>query len=149
MTLSSPRAMLVALVLAASLTGACKKKDSGTPAADSSPAANTVVLQVQSVDLGRAIGADHRVTATSDDFTSRDTVYVSVASIGSGTGLMTAHWTFEDGQVVEHSEQRVSPTGPAVTEFHIAKATPWPVGRYRVVIALDGREVGNKEFEVK
>lgn len=148
MTVSSHRAMLVALALAASLTGACTKKDA-TPSADSSSVRPPVALQVQSVDLGRAIGADKRVTVATDDFTRRDTIYVSVASTGSGSGTMTAHWTFEDGQVVEHSEQSVSPTGPAVTEFHMAKATPWPAGKYKVVITLDGREVGNKEFEVK
>jgi hypothetical protein len=144
------RAGFAALILAASLT-ACKKADNATPAADSSlaPAPAPATLMVASVDLGRAIDAERRITAPTDDFSVRDTIYASVATTGEGNGVLTADWTFEDGQVVEHSEQNVAATGPAVTEFHIAKATAWPAGKYRVVITLDGREVGNKEFEVK
>lgn len=152
MTTRSTRAAFTALILVASLTAACKKTDSGTPAADSSPMtppATATALQVSSVELGRAIDAERRVTAATDDFGTRDTIYASVATTGSGNGTLTAHWTFEDGQVIEHSEQSVAATGPAVTEFHIAKPTAWPAGKYRVVISLDGREVGNKEFEVK
>jgi hypothetical protein len=111
--------------------------------------APAATLQVASVELGRSIDADQRITGPTDDFTTRDTVYASVATTGSGNGTLTARWTFEDGQVVEESQQSVAAAGPAVTEFHIAKATPWPAGKYRVVISLDGREVGNKEFEIK
>lgn len=151
MTTRSTRAAFTALILVASLTAACKKSDSGTPAADSSRMAPpaTTALQVSNVELGRSITADRRVTASMDDFGTRDTIYASVATTGSGNGTLTAHWTFEDGQVVEHSEQSVATAGSAFTEFHIAKPTPWPAGKYRVVISLDGREVGNKEFEVK
>lgn len=148
----SLRAGFAALILAASLTAACKKGDNTTPAADSSPAMDTpapAAIMVTSVDLGKAIDAERRVTAGTDDFSTRDTIYASVATSGSGNGTLAAHWTFEDGQVVEHSEQSVAASGPAVTEFHIAKSTPWPVGKYHVVITLDGREVGSKDFEVK
>lgn len=145
----STRAGFAALILAASLNVACKKADNTTPAADSSPAMAPAALQVASVDLGRSIDAERRVTGSTDDFGVRDTIYASVATTGTGNGLLVAHWTFEDGQVVEHSEQNVATTGPAWTEFHIVKATPWPAGKYQVVISLDGREVGNKEFEIK
>jgi hypothetical protein len=145
----SLRAGLAALIVAASLSAACKKADNTTPAADSSPAMETAALSVTSIDLGRSIDAERRVTGSTDDFSTRDTIYASIATSGSGTGRLTAHWTFEDGQVVEHSEQNVAASGPAVTEFHIAKSTPWPAGKYKVVFTLNGREVGNKEFEVK
>jgi hypothetical protein len=144
------RAGLVALVAAATLTSACKKADNATPAADSSAAMEPIaMLAVSSVDLGKAIDAERRVVEGTDDFGTRDTIYASVATTGSGSGTLTADWTFEDGQVVEHSEQSVAASGPAVTEFHIAKSTPWPAGNYKVVIMLDGREVGSKDFEVK
>ena len=144
------RAGLLALVTAASLTAACKKADNTTPAADSSPAMEpAAALMVASVDLGKAIDAERRVTNGTDDFGTRDTIYASVATTGNGNGTLTAHWTFEDGQVVEHSEQSVAASGPAVTEFHIAKSTPWPAGKYKVAISLNGREVSSKDFEVK
>lgn len=143
------RAGLAALIVAASVSAACKKADNTTPAADSSPAMETAPLEVTSIDLGRSIDAERRVTGATADFSTRDTVYASVATSGSGTGILTAHWTFQDGQVVEHSEQNVAATGPAVTEFHIVKSTPWPAGNYKVVFTLNGREVGSKDFEVK
>jgi len=151
MTTMQLRAGLAALFLAAGLTAACKKADNTPPAADSSPAMDTpaATLQVASVDLGKSVDANKKVTSSTDDFGVRDTIYASVATTGTGNGLLVAHWTFEDGQQVEHSEQNVSTTGPANTEFHISKATAWPAGKYRVVITLDGREVGSKDFEIK
>jgi hypothetical protein len=150
MTLSL-RAGFTALILAASLSSACKKADNATPAADSSTtmAPAPAPLAVTAVDLGRAVDASKRVVAVIDDFGTRDTIYASVATTGTGTGTLAAHWTFEDGQTVEHSEQAVTADGPAVTEFHIAKPAAWPAGKYKVVITLNGQEVGNKEFEVK
>jgi hypothetical protein len=150
MTTIQLRRGFAALLLAASLTSGCKKADKTPPPADSSAMMDRpAALQVASVDLGKAIGADKKVTASTDDFGVRDTIYASVATTGSGTGVLVAHWTFEDGQQVEHSEQNVSASGPAVTEFHIAKPSAWPAGKYRVVISLDGREVGSKDFEIK
>ena len=150
MTTMRLRAGFAALLLAAGLTAACKKADKAPPAADSSPAMQTpAALQVASVDLGKAVDANKRVTSSTDDFGVRDTIYASVATTSSGNGVLVAHWTFEDGQQVEHSEQNVSAAGPANTEFHISKATAWPAGKYRVVITLDGREVGSKDFEIK
>ena len=150
MTTMQLRAGFAALLLATSLSAACKKADKTPPAADSSPAMQApAALQVASVDLGKSIDANKRVTASSGSFGVRDTIYASVATTGTGNGLLVAHWTFEDGQQVEHSEQNVSATGPANTEFHISKPSAWPAGKYRVVITLDGREVGSKDFEIK
>ena len=145
------RAGFTALLLAASLTAACKKADKTPPPADSSAmmAPPAAALQVASVELGKSVDANKRVTASSSTFGVRDTIYASVATTGSGSGVLVAHWTFEDGQQIEHSEQNVSTTGPANTEFHIAKASAWPAGKYRVVVSLDGREVGSKDFEIK
>jgi hypothetical protein len=144
------RGGFVALLLAASLSTACKKADKTPPAADSSATMDRpAALQVASVDLGKAINADKKVTTSIDDFGVRDTIYASVATTGSGNGVLVANWTFEDGQQVERSEQNVSASGPAVTEFHIAKPSAWPTGKYRLVITLDGREVGSKDFEIK
>ena len=150
MTTIQLRTGFAALVLAASLTSACKKADETPPPADSSAMMDRpAALQVASVDLGKAIDAEKKIIASSDDFGVRDTIYASVATTGSGNGLLVATWSFEDGQQVERSEQNVSASGPAVTEFHIAKPSAWPAGNYRVVVTLDGREVGSKDFEIK
>ena len=109
-------------------------------------------LRVTEVDLGNAIGPDRRVTDDDDmdDFRPTDTINASVETDGAASGsTLTARWTFEDGQVVDETTQTISPTGPAVTEFHISKPDGFPLGEYEVEILLNGRSVEKKEFEVK
>ncbi len=50
---------------------------------------------------------------------------------------------------MKEGSETIAPTGPAATEFHIAKKSPWPVGKYKVEIAVDGSPAGTKEFEIK
>jgi hypothetical protein len=144
------RGGLATLAILATLAGGCKNKDGSTPAADSSQiGVDNAVLRVTEVELGRSIGPDKRVTDDIEEFAATDTIYASVQTTGSGSGTLVAHWSFEDGQVVEQSEQSVATTGPAVTEFHISKPTPWPAGKYKVTISLNGQEVDSEEFSVK
>lgn len=145
-------AAATALLLLLSV-GACNRKNDavvndttslgGTP--DSGP------IRVSDIEVGRRIGPDKKINDQTDDFAVRDTIYVSVATEGASTGSrLSAKWTFNDKQVVDSSSQSISPTGgTTVTEFHITKATPWPKGKYKVEILLDGVSAGTKDFEVK
>jgi hypothetical protein len=63
--------------------------------------------------------------------------------------VLKARWTYQDGQVVDETEQAIAPTGDAATEFHISKPDGWPVGQYRVEVFLDGNPVQAMEFQVK
>ena len=146
------RYLALALGLAAAATAGCKKsapppqEEATAPAAAPAPAE----FKVSTIDLGRSIGPDKRVTASSSTFKPKDTIYVSVATEGAAPSkTITARWTFEDGQVVQEDTQSIAPTGPASTEFHIAKPTGWPVGKYKVEIAVDGAAAGSEGFEVK
>ena len=51
--------------------------------------------------------------------------------------------------IVNEEARDIAPTGPAVTEFHVAKASGWPVGHYKVEVSADGTVAATKEFEVK
>ena len=105
---------------------------------------------MSTVDLGKAIGADKRVTAAATVFGVRDTIYASVATTGvAASAVLTAKWTFQTGQLVDSTSQSIAPTGPATTEFHIVKQSAWPVGKYKVAVSLDGGLPVEKEFEVK
>ena len=105
---------------------------------------------MQGIDVGKGIGADKKVTAPATTFGRRDTIYVSVATEGAAPSkTISAKWTFQDGQVVKEQSETIAPTGPAATEFHISKPKPWPVGKYKVEIAVDGAPAGSKDFEVK
>lgn len=145
------RAAAAALVIVAL---GCKKKESAPPAETSTttPAPSApmpAALMVIGVDLGRSIGADKRVTAPSATFGRRDTIYASVGTVGTASNAnLAAKWTYQTGQVVDSSVQAIAPTGPAQTEFHIAKRGGWPAGQYRVEIFLDGKSTTTKEFQV-
>ena len=145
---------LALVVLAGSIAAAgCKKaapppQDESANAAPAAPA--PAAFSVGNIDLGNQIGADKRVTSPSSTFKPTDTIYVSVATDGAAPSkTITAKWSFQDGQTVKADSQTIAPTGPASTEFHIAKKSAWPVGKYKVEISVDGSPAGTKDFEIK
>ncbi|HEU4698820.1 MAG TPA: hypothetical protein VFS40_06560 [Gemmatimonadales bacterium] len=151
-----------ALALAAALVaaGCSKKSDAGTETAGSSappstsattPAAPASTVHVKDVELGSAIGADKKVTKKTDSFRPTETIYASVETEGSASdATLRAVWTYgKNGQVVHEETRTVAPTGPATTEFHVAKPSGWPKGDYKVEIFLDGQSVGSESFTVK
>ena len=141
---------LSAILLA---TSGCKKeapKPADTPAALPAPAP----LAVASIDLGKAVGADYKVAAPAATFGIRDTIYASVSTTGVGANAtIGAKWTYvkADGSsiAVNESSQTITTAGPSATEFHISKASPWPKGKYRVEVSLNGASAGTKDFEVQ
>lgn len=137
-------------VVVATLAGAavaCKKAPPPPPPA-APPAA--VPLSVSGVTVGKAVGADKSVAQSLTTFGTKDTIYASVATVGTATSAtLTAVWTFQTGQVVKADSQSIAPTGPAHTEFHISKPSGWPVGKYKVSVSLNGSPAGAQDFEVK
>ncbi len=149
-TLRAATAAFVMSFLALGVAG-CGKSEPPKPPPAAAPAPAPVAVSVKSIDLGNAIGADKKVVQAMSTFGTKDTIYASVATEG-GTGAkasLTALWTYGDGQKVMESVQEISPSAPAVTEFHIEKASGWPAGKYKVTLTLDGKPAGSKEFEVK
>ncbi len=132
---------------------ACKKKEAPAPPAEAAapaPAPAPLAFAVQVIEVGKGIGPDKRVTAPGTTFGRRDTIYASVATEGAAPSkVISAKWTYQDGQVVKEQAETIAPTGPAATEFHISKPKPWPVGKYKVEIAVDGAPAGSKDFEIK
>ena len=140
------------LGLAVAGVASCKKKEAPPPAeaAAPTPAPAPPPFTVQSVEVGKSIGADKKVTAAVTTFGRRDTIYASVSTDGAAPSkTITAKWTFQNGQIVKEQSQSIAPTGPAATEFHISKGGPWPVGKYKVEISVDGATAGSEEFEIK
>lgn len=134
-------------VLLALTISACSKK----PAPPSTPTTPAVVT-VKAVTLGKAIGADKRVTAPASSFAKSDTIYAAVETDGSGTATLKARWTYHKGDkvtVVNENSQTLAATGPAVTEFHISKPDGWPIGDYQVEVFLNDSSVGTQKFVVQ
>lgn len=138
--------------LALALTLACSKAAAPPPPAASPyapPTMATAPLKVTDIEVGRSLDAEKKVSDKTDSFKPTETIYVSVVTDGTSPGArLAAHWTYQDGQVVKHDETSIAPSGKAVTEFHIAKPSGWPVGDYKVEVMLDGASAGSRTFKV-
>jgi hypothetical protein len=142
-------ASLLCLALAVSACGK-GRDDAGSAGTAGGAVEAGAPVRVADVTLGKGVGADKRVTSQTDTFGTRDTIYASVRTTGTGSGTqLTARWTFQDGQVVDERTETISPTGEAYTEFHISKPSGWPAGRYTLRVLLNGSEVQTKEFTVR
>jgi hypothetical protein len=138
------------LCFALLIFAACGKSESPPSQQATAPPPAAPAVTVTALELGNQIGADKRVTQQITAFAPKDTIYVSVVTNGAAPSVMlTAKWTYQDGQVVNESTQTIAPTGPATTEFHISKPDGWPAGAYKVEVSLNGQAAGTKEFEVK
>ena len=141
------RAALLALMLVAL---GCGRKDSGTTVDTGTGAEATSAVRVSDVKLGRAVGADKKLTDETEEFRPTDVIYAVVETQGSGsTAALQARWTFEDGQVVDESSRNIAAAGGDFTEFHISKPSGWPKGKYKVEILLNGQPAESEDFEVK
>lgn len=128
----------------------CGRKDGATTGETTSGAATSAAVRVADVKLGRALGADKRLTDETDDFRPGDTIYAVVETRGTGPNTsLQARWTYQDGQVVNEESRDLQLTGDGTTEFHISKPDGFPTGSYKVEVSLDGNVVQTKEFEVR
>lgn len=155
----NPKLFYAILTAAAVALAACGKKDeppkpAAAPAQPpvQAPVAVPAGVTVSAINLGKAIGADKKVSAATEVFSPADTFYVSVDTTGSGSATLKATWTYhKDGKVapVKEDTQTIAPTGPATSEFHLSKPDGWPVGDYQVEVFVGDKSVGVKKFSVK
>jgi hypothetical protein len=130
----------------------CGRKDAPPTDDTGGGAATTAAVSVEDIKVGRAIGADKRLTTETDEFRPSDTIFAVVETRGSGPNTsLQARWTYEDGQVVDESTRNIAASVEDATEFHISKpsGSGWPKGKYKVEILLNGAPAGSEDFEVK
>jgi len=127
-----------------------------TTAAAAAPAAPAAApaaasFKVDTVTLGSVVGNDHKVSKAKTSFAPGDkAIYASVATDGSTPGSnLSAKWTFEDGSAVSDTSKTVATDGPAVTTFKVQNPSEWPEGKYKLVVAVDGKAAATQDFEVK
>lgn len=141
-------ALLGVALIAAGCGG--QKSTQETTADNNPPATSASSVSVSQIELGKGVDAEKRVTERVDTFRPNDVIYASVITNGSSPGTtLKARWTYQDGQVVEETEQAIAPNGPAATEFHISKPDGWPEGKYTLEVFVDGQSVKTQTFEVK
>ena len=139
------------------LSAACGSKPAPPPpppVVAATPVPTPVPLAVASVTLGSAIAEDKSITAASETFGNKDTVYASVATTGAGHIKLRAVWTFVKGDKtakVNETSIEFDSTGPANNEFHVGNPKGWPRGDYRVEIFLNEAEAPatTKTFKIQ
>ena len=146
--------LLTAALAVALASSACANRDEPPNTTTTGTAQGTVDLaadlRVDDVETGRAIGADKNILDEVEEFSPTDTIYAAVRTLGAATGArLTARWMFQDTLIVQEQDETISPKGDAYTAFHIAQITPRRIGKYKLIVLLNGREVDDEEFTVK
>ncbi|KRF02099.1 hypothetical protein ASG87_11495 [Frateuria sp. Soil773] len=132
------------------------------PAASAAPASSGTsatapapdgAFRIDGVELGDAVGASHKISKAKTVFApTGKAIYASVATSGKTDGAtLAARWTYLEGQGQQVStiSQSIATDGPATTTFKVQNPNPWPAGKYKVEISLDGKPVTSRTFEVK
>ncbi len=104
-------------------------------------------LRVTEIQLGRSVNADGTVGGHTTRFAEDDTIYVSIATTGVGSGTLGVRWIYA-GRVLGEPKKQVSYRDVAATEFHLKSPSGFPPGDYKVEAFLDGQSVGTREFKV-
>ena len=144
-----------AVVIAAPL-GSCSGSDTSRSEesgglADSAKAmaAKPAERRVSMSMIGRRLGAGNRVTEPTFQFAPQDTVFLSVATEGSGgTSKVTAAWRSQSGEIVQQTSEPVQATDGNAA-FALAQPKGLKPGTYKVVVFLGGDSVDAKVFVVK
>lgn len=135
---------------------ACTRKEGEVVSTDTSASTTAAIpadmpLELTDLEIGKGLNADLTLKQKTQEFGVRDTIYFVVITEGSSPAAkIDAKWTFKPAQTVNESSQNIKQTGGVARhEFHIAKASPWPKGDYKVEVFLDGIDRGTQDFTIK
>lgn len=154
-------ALAAALVASIAVVG-CKKKEEpvATPApaepaptAPAEPAPATpapAAVSVTAVTLGNSAGADKKIASPMTTFSPKDKIIVSVDTSGTATNAeLAAKLLYQDGQTAGEQKQVLNTTDMGTTNIEFTNTKPWPAGKYKAEVWLNGAVAQTAEFEVK
>lgn len=151
-------ALIVALAGTTLLAG-CKKEEEAVapapvvtePAPAPAPMEQPAPVAATSVTVGNTAGADKSVAAMTT-FTPTDKIIVSVKTdaASAANAAIDAKLTYQDGQVAGQQTATVMAEDAGTTNVEFTKATPWPAGKYKVDVTVNGQPAGmTQEIEIK
>lgn len=149
-------ALIIALAGTVALAG-CKKKEEAVvvpPPVVAEPApvvAAPAPVVATGVTVGNMAAADKSVAAVST-FGAKDKIIVSVKTDAAtqANAAIDAKLTFQDGQVAGQQAVTVAAEDAGTTNVTFSNANPWPVGKYKVDVTVNGQAAGmTQEIEVK
>lgn len=152
-------ALIVALAGTVALAGCKKKEEAVAPApvvTEPAPAPAPVEplpapVSAISVTVGNTAAADKSVAALST-FGTKDKIIVSVKTDAAtpANAAVDAKLTFQDGQVAGQKSATVVAGGVDTTNVEFTNTNPWPAGKYKVDVTVNGQAAGmTQEIEVK
>jgi len=144
------------LAAVAVLAGACAGSEESRSAAGvtdsaalAASAGSPAELHVSNVMIGRQIGPGNRITEPTFEFAPKDTVFVSVATEGTGEAeMLTAAWRSQSGEILQKSSEPVPPAGENA-QFSLSQPKGLKPGTYKVIVFLGDDSVETKIFAVK
>src|SRR5688500_6654258 len=143
------------LVAAACLTAAagCGRKyepplEGGPRPGD--PPSVTVAPRLTVIDirLHRKNAMENPVPEIVDRFTPKEGVVVSVVTQGTTVTATVAARVLHEGRTVSEQVTQFAPTGTTATTFEVTPSAGWAEGRYKVVVLLEGKPAGERDFVV-
>jgi hypothetical protein len=152
-------ALIVALAGTVALAGCKKKEEAVAPApVVTEPAPAPVAMEpapmpvsATGVTVGNMAAADKSVAAVST-FTPTDKIIVSVKTDAAtaANAAIDAKLTYQDGQIAGQKTETVKADDAGTTNVEFTKATPWPAGKYKVDVTVNGQPAGmTQEIEIK
>ena len=150
-------ALIVALAGTVALAG-CKKKEEAVVAPAPvvtepapAPVEAPAPVSATSITVGNTAAADKSVAAVST-YGVKDKIIVSVKTDATApaNAAIDAKLTYQDGQVAGQQAATVVAEDAGTTNVTFSNANPWPVGKYKVDVTVNGQPAGmTQEIEVK
>jgi hypothetical protein len=105
-------------------------------------------LNITTIQTGKTLNTDHSVGIHTASFRPKDTMYVSVLTVGRGAGTITVKWSFA-GRVLHEVTKKVSYNDQAATDFRFQAADEFPLGEYTIEVIVDGKTVETRRVKVE
>lgn len=106
-------------------------------------------VNVSSVTLGTAAGADRKIATPMTTFAARDPIVVSIETDGAASNAnVTVKLIDQDDQTIDEQTQTISPTGMETTNVTFTNADGWPTGSYRAEVWINDTLARSTDFTV-
>ena len=105
-------------------------------------------LNITTIQTGKTLNTDHSVGIHTASFRPKDTMYVSVLTVGRGAGTITVKWSLA-GRVLHEVTKKVSYNDQAATDFRFQAADEFPLGEYTIDIIVDGKTIETRRVKVE
>jgi hypothetical protein len=110
-------------------------------------------IRVAAVTIGSQVDSANAISKEQRHFAPEDkAIYASVATTGTtDNATLNAKWSYMDGkeEMFTSTTESIATDGPAITTFSVQNPNPWPKGKYKVVITLNGQTVATEDFDVR